>query len=78
MSEVAVLSRPPVEGATTAGSILIIDDEAGIRESLETLLDMEGYSVVSAETGEQGLAKLGEHSFDLVLLDFALPLLQNC
>ena len=73
MSEVAVLSRPPVEGTTTAGSILIIDDEAGIRESLETLLDMEGYSVTSAETGELGLAKLGEHPFELVLLDFALP-----
>src|SRR5437016_7324058 len=73
MSEAAVLSRPPVEGATTAGSILIIDDEAGIRESLETLLDMEGYSVTSAETGELGLAKLGEHPFELVLLDFALP-----
>src|SRR5438067_1276154 len=73
MSEAAVLSRPPVEGATTAGSILIIDDEAGIRESLEILLDMEGYSVTSAETGEQGLAKLGERPFDLVLLDFALP-----
>src|SRR6266849_5834130 len=38
MSEVAVLSRPNIE-ATTAGSILIIDDEAAIRESLETLLE---------------------------------------
>jgi DNA-binding NtrC family response regulator len=72
MSEVAVLSRQPLE-ATTAGSILIIDDEAAIRESLETLLEFEGYAVESAETGEQGLAKLGECPFDLVLLDFALP-----
>ncbi|HEY6968887.1 MAG TPA: sigma-54 dependent transcriptional regulator [Candidatus Angelobacter sp.] len=73
MSEaVAVLSRHPVE-ATTTGSVLIIDDEAGIRESLETLLEFEGYKVSSAETGEQGLAKLGEHPYDLVLLDFALP-----
>src|ERR1700694_5681666 len=72
MSEVAVLSRQHVE-ATTAGSILIIDDEAAIRESLETLLEFEGYSVQSAETGEQGLIKLGDCPFDLVLLDFALP-----
>ena len=73
MSEaVAVLSRHSVE-ATTTGSVLIIDDEAGIRESLETLLEFEGYKVSSAETGEQGLAKLGEHPYDLVLLDFALP-----
>ena len=72
MSEVAVLSRHHIE-ATTAGSILIIDDEAAIRESLETLLEFEGYSVQSAETGEQGLAKMGDCPFDLVLLDFALP-----
>ncbi|HEV2988309.1 MAG TPA: sigma-54 dependent transcriptional regulator [Candidatus Angelobacter sp.] len=72
MSEVAVLSRHHVD-ATTTGSVLIIDDEVAIRESLETLLEFEGYSVQSAGTGEQGLAKLGECPFDLVLLDFALP-----
>src|SRR5215468_6805364 len=72
MSEAAVLSRQPL-AATTAGSVLIIDDEAAIRESLETLLEFEGYSVQSATTGEQGLAKIGENPFDLVLLDFALP-----
>jgi DNA-binding NtrC family response regulator len=72
MSEVAVLSRPPVE-KTATGTILIIDDETAIRESLETLLDFEGYSVESAETGEEGLTKIGETPFDLILLDFALP-----
>ncbi|HLY97648.1 MAG TPA: sigma-54 dependent transcriptional regulator, partial [Candidatus Angelobacter sp.] len=72
MSELAILNRPPVEAAGS-GSILIIDDEAGIRESLETLLEFEGYSVASAETGEEGLTKIGERPFDLVLLDFALP-----
>src|SRR5262249_36694837 len=72
MSELAVLTRHSGE-ATTTGSVLIIDDEAAIRESLETLLEFEGYQVDSAETGEQGLAKVGEHPFDLVLLDFALP-----
>src|SRR5258708_4446259 len=72
MSEAAVLSRQPAV-ATTGGCVLIIDDEAAIRESLETLLEFEGYSVESAETGEAGLAKLAERPFDLVLLDFALP-----
>jgi DNA-binding NtrC family response regulator len=55
------------------GSVLIIDDEAEIRESLQTLLELEGYEVQAAATGEEGLAKLGEHPFDLVLLDLALP-----
>jgi DNA-binding NtrC family response regulator len=72
MSEAAVINQPPVE-TSRAGSILIIDDEAAIRESLETLLEFEGYSVESAETGEQGLAKIGQRPFDLVLLDYALP-----
>ncbi|HWF02742.1 MAG TPA: sigma-54 dependent transcriptional regulator [Candidatus Angelobacter sp.] len=72
MSEAAVLTRPRTD-AVSAGSILIIDDEAAIRESLETLLEFEGYTVESAETGEDGLARLSEQTFDLVLLDFALP-----
>jgi DNA-binding NtrC family response regulator len=72
MSEAAVLTRPRTD-ATSAGSILIIDDEAAIRESLETLLEFEGYSVESSENGEDGLARLSERTFDLVLLDFALP-----
>jgi DNA-binding NtrC family response regulator len=72
MSEAAVLTRPRTDAAK-GGSILIIDDEVAIRESLETLLEFEGYSVQSAETGEDGLTRLSEQSFDLVLLDFALP-----
>jgi DNA-binding NtrC family response regulator len=72
MSDVAVLTRTP-SAASGVGSILIIDDEAAIRESLETLLEFEGYTVSVAETGEDGLARMAETPFDLVLLDFALP-----
>jgi DNA-binding NtrC family response regulator len=56
-----------------AGSILVIDDEAGIRESLEVLLSLEGYAIKTAPDGEQGLRMLEMESFDLVLLDLALP-----
>src|SRR5271165_5231655 len=55
------------------GSILVVDDESEIREGLELLLSSEGYGVSSAETGESGLAKIGEHPFDLLLLDVSLP-----
>jgi DNA-binding NtrC family response regulator len=74
MSEAAVW-RPSSQRAdeVTNGSVLIIDDEAAIRESLETLLELEGYEVTTAEDGGQGLARLAERTFDLVLLDFALP-----
>ena len=55
------------------GSILVVDDEAEIREGLELLLRSEGYGVASAETGEAGLARLEEQPFDLLLLDVSLP-----
>jgi glycogen synthase len=53
MSEAAVITRHPIsEADPSRGSILIIDDEAAIRESLETLLQLEGYLVESAAGGE--------------------------
>ncbi len=58
---------------SSAHTILIIDDEAGIRESLETLLTLEGYEVECAKDGELGLERIGLHAYDLVLLDLALP-----
>jgi DNA-binding NtrC family response regulator len=75
MSEAAVITHNHVDEArsSSAGSVLIIDDEAAIRESLETLLQLEGYAVDSAASGEQGLVRMAEHSYDLVLLDLALP-----
>jgi DNA-binding NtrC family response regulator len=53
--------------------ILVIDDEAAIRESLETLLCFEGYTVKMAIDGEHGLHMLDQENFDLLLLDLALP-----
>src|SRR5450755_3373460 len=61
------------EESVSAGSVLIIDDEAAIRESLQTLLEFEGYKVEVANDGFEGLARIAAIPFDLVLLDFALP-----
>ncbi len=55
------------------GSVLIIDDEQEIRESLEQLLRIEGYQADSASTGEEGLKRIDDGVFDLVLLDINLP-----
>jgi DNA-binding NtrC family response regulator len=64
----------PASGDTPSGaSILVIDDESGIRESLEVLLTLEGYNTRMAVDGEEGLRILDQDSFDLVLLDLALP-----
>src|SRR5271163_1031888 len=50
-------------------SILIVDDEIGIRESLTALLRDEEYEVESAPSGEECLRMLEDRRFDLVLLD---------
>src|ERR1700693_1235120 len=74
MSDAPVMARSLWNGTPgLAGAVLIIDDEAGIRESLQALLEMEGFAVETAHTGEAGLRRIGEHPFDLILLDLALP-----
>jgi DNA-binding NtrC family response regulator len=55
------------------GHVLIIDDDAEIRESLQILLASEGLTVDMAPDGEQGLLRLEENLYDLVLLDLMLP-----
>src|SRR5216683_2992182 len=75
VSEITAIPRrtTPESKPASAGRILIIDDEAEIRESLETLLQLEGYTVVVAGTGREGLAQIGQRAFDVVMLDLALP-----
>ncbi len=53
--------------------ILIVDDEAAIRQSLAGVLEDEGYSVASVASGEACLEELQRTQFDLVLLDIWLP-----
>ncbi len=55
------------------GSILVVDDEPGIRETLTGVLEDEGYSVQSAGSGERCLEMLDSRTFGLVLLDVWLP-----
>jgi DNA-binding NtrC family response regulator len=62
---------PPA--AASRGRILVIDDEADIRESLQTLLEMEGFSVHLAESAAEGLQRFEEGIYDLVLLDLMMP-----
>src|SRR4030043_235597 len=53
--------------------ILVVDDEYLIRWTLQQNLEKEGYEVLLAETGEEGLNKVTEEAPDLVLLDIKLP-----
>jgi CheY-like chemotaxis protein len=56
-------------------TILIVDDEFGIVDALRELLTEEGYHVITAANGREGLARLAAERPDLVLLDLMMPIL---
>jgi two-component system nitrogen regulation response regulator NtrX len=53
--------------------ILVIDDEAGIRDSMRRTLEYQGYQFVGAATGQEGLALIERDPPDLVFLDIKMP-----
>lgn len=53
--------------------ILVVEDEASLREPLVYLLQKEGYDVVEAEDGNDALRVFRDHGADLILLDLMLP-----
>ena len=55
------------------GRILIIDDEASLRQTMARILQRAGYDVTTAENGGDGLALIEDHPFDLVYSDIRMP-----
>ncbi len=55
-------------------TILVVDDDDLLVESLTDLLEVEGYRVVSAENGKDGLARFEKENPDLVLTNFRMPI----
>jgi CheY-like chemotaxis protein len=58
-------------------TVRVVDDEFGVAEVLELILEDEGYRVFSAANGRQGLERLREVAPDLVILDFMMPILDG-
>lgn len=54
-------------------TVLVIDDEVQIRKLLQITLESNGYNVLMAETGKEGLITAATHPPDLILLDIGLP-----
>jgi DNA-binding NarL/FixJ family response regulator len=54
-------------------TVLLIEDQADMRENLATILEMENYVVLCAADGRQGLALAGEEKPDLILCDVMMP-----
>lgn len=53
--------------------VLVVDDEAAIRLTMDALLRRKGYDVATAANGEEALGWLMQRAFDLVLIDLRLP-----
>jgi DNA-binding NtrC family response regulator len=62
-----------VDDQELGANILVIDDELGMREGCRRALTPRGLRVSTAENGAEGLHRLREESFDLVLLDALMP-----
>jgi CheY-like chemotaxis protein len=63
--------------ATGTGTVLVVDDDAEIRETLTGLLEHEGYTVLRAENGVQALEQLRRRHPDVVLLDLMMPVMSG-
>jgi DNA-binding NtrC family response regulator len=57
----------------SAGHILIVDDEPGMRRYLQTVLELDSYKVSTAANGEEALEKIKRDQPDVVLLDMVMP-----
>ncbi|HET7376958.1 MAG TPA: response regulator, partial [Anaerolineae bacterium] len=58
---------------SSTGHILIIDDEAALRQSLARILQMADFEVTTADSADQGLAFIQTTSFDLIFMDLRMP-----
>ncbi|HEY0683839.1 MAG TPA: response regulator [Steroidobacter sp.] len=58
-------------------TVLVVDDEFGVAEVLQSILEDEGYRVATAINGKQALARLGEFKPDLIMLDYMMPIMDG-
>jgi excisionase family DNA binding protein len=69
----AFLDRSGPGGKDTGPLVLVVDDDAGLREFIRVSLETEGYNVREAESAETGLTAIEDQAPDLVLLDVMMP-----
>ncbi len=79
--EVRPAEPPPApvlrESADVSLSILVVDDEPGVRGVLARLLERAGHQVHTAESGQMGIAMLEKQGYDLLICDFGMPDVQG-
>ena len=75
--EMLLLERKKGRSWVMQKEILIVDDQPGIRLLLTDVFESEGYRVITAETGKEALDKIYKHAFDLLILDYKLPVVNG-
>src|ERR1035437_9660737 len=58
-------------------TILVVEDDADVRQSLKHLLEGEGFKVVTAKNGDEGLERLWETAPNLIVLDLMMPVMDG-
>ena len=68
-------SAEPSEGREEAGAVLVVDDEAEVRQVMTRLLNRGGFRVIAASTGQQAVDLFTEHQAEIacILLDLTMP-----
>jgi CheY-like chemotaxis protein len=69
--------RPPPEDIRVRGVVLVVDDDPSLRALAKTLLTCQGYHVVVAEHGEDGIRRLRECCPDVIVLDLNMPVMDG-
>lgn len=69
----------PVKGEKSDDfTVLVIEDDADIRELLKLTLEVAGYRVIEAENGFDGIAAARQQEPDAILMDMSMPLMDGC
>ncbi|HVT21364.1 MAG TPA: response regulator, partial [Mycobacteriales bacterium] len=58
-----------------SASVLVVDDETGMRETLVDILEAAGYTVTPAEDGAVALEMARTHPYDVIVMDIRMPIL---
>jgi two-component system response regulator MprA len=68
-----MLSRSCCTYAVAHSRVLVVDDDADVREAVQTALELEGHTVSTAADGLAALTRLGQAEFDALVLDVLMP-----
>lgn len=68
-----VIESPPLPVAVAAGRVLIVDDEAEVRDTLRDILEGDGHWIATAACGREALERMSTEPYDVVLTDLRMP-----